>query len=290
MTNSIIPNGFIGEQYTNDVALIFKIGKTLISKKTRYQQVDIVKTETYGKILFLDKLLMKTDKDGHIINEMIVNIPMRTGIKKKKVLVVGGGEGFTTMHLLQYPELEKIDVIDIDREFVEIAKKYYPNPTASFNNPKVTLNLIDGLEFIKKTQEIYDVIFVTSTDPAGLSAPLFTEEFYNFCFQKLSPDGMFMTDAYMPYYKFGEIDYVYMYKKVSRLYKITKLYNCVVPTFPGGLFSFVIGSKKYDPETDIRQDAPKIKTKYYNRDLHTACFKLPQFMLDEIKTISSHLL
>lgn len=285
MSTSIIPNKFIGEQYTDDVALIFKVGKTLVNKKTKYQQVDIVDTKTYGKILFLDKLLMKTDKDGHIINEMIVHIPMRTGKSKKRVLVVGGGEGFTAMHLLQYSELEKIDVIDIDTEFFEIAKKYFPVPTASFRNPKVNLYNIDGLEFMRKTNEKYDVIFVTSTDPAGLSAPLFTEEFYNLCFQKLSDDGMFMTDAYMPYYKFGDIDYVYMYKKVLRLYKITKLYNCVVPTFPGGLFSFVIGSKKYDPEKDIRTDVPIIKTKYYNKELHSACFKLPQFMISALKEI-----
>lgn len=282
MSNSLIPPNCIGEQYSDDVALIFKIKNILLSKKTKFQQIDIVETETYGKILFLDKLLMKTDKDGHIINEMIVHVPMRIGLPKKKVLVVGGGEGFTATQLLQYPELEKIDLIDIDKEFVEIAKKYYPLSTNSFNNSKVVLYSIDGLEFMRKSQEKYDVIFVTSTDPAGLSAPLFTEEFYKLCYQKLNNDGLFMTDAYMPFYKFGEIDYVYMYKKVSGLYPITKLYNCIVPTFPGGLFSFVIGSKKYDPENDIRKDIPNIKTKYYNERLHSGCFKLPQFMVDAL--------
>jgi len=82
--NKIIPSDCVGEQYADDVALIFKPAKTLISQKTKYQQVDIIETETYGKILFLDNLLMKTDKDGHIVNEMIVHIPMRTGSVKKK--------------------------------------------------------------------------------------------------------------------------------------------------------------------------------------------------------------
>lgn len=286
MNNSIIPKNFIGEQYADDVALIFKPLKTLVSKKTKYQQVDIVQTDTYGKILFLDKLLMKTEKDGHIINEMITHIPMRSGGKKKKVLVVGGGEGFTAMHLLQYSELDQIDVIDIDKEFVSTAKKYFSTSTASFNNPKVHLHNVDGLEFMRNSKDVYDVIFVTSTDPAGLSAPLFTKEFYDLCYSKLTSDGMFMTDAYMPFYKFGEIDYVYMYNKVASLYKITKLYNCVVPTFPGGLFSFVIGSKKFDPEVDLRSDVPQVKTKYYNKEIHSGCFKLPQFMRDELnKTI-----
>lgn len=226
---------------------------------------------------------MKTDHDGHIINEMIVHIPMRTGFKKKKVLVVGGGEGFTATDLLNYPELEKIDVVDIDSEFVEIAKQFWPEKTKAFDSPIVRLHNIDGLEFIRKTEEIYDVIFVTSTDPSGLSKPLFSEEFYELCYKKLSPEGIFMTDAYMPFYNLGEIDYAYMYHKVAKYYKITKLYNCVVPSFPGGLFSFVIGSRKYDPEVDLRIDAPNIKTKYYNSDLHKACFKLPQFMKDRVE-------
>lgn len=74
----------MGEQYTDDVALIFKIKKVLISQKTKYQKIDIINTDTYGKILFIDNLLMKTDKDGYIINEMIVHVPMMTGQKKKE--------------------------------------------------------------------------------------------------------------------------------------------------------------------------------------------------------------
>ncbi|PKM91901.1 MAG: hypothetical protein CVU81_03375, partial [Euryarchaeota archaeon HGW-Euryarchaeota-1] len=261
--NTIIPKGCIGEQYADDVALIFKVKKVLVQTKTKYQKVDIAETDYWGKILFLDNLLMKADKDGHIINEMIVHPVMLTGKKKKKVLVVGGGEGFTATELLKYPYIEQIDIVDIDGEFVEIAKKFYPEKTKAFDDPKVSLIITDGLEFIRQTKETYDIIFVTSTDPSGLSSPLFTNTFYELCYEKLSIDGLFMTDAYMPFYKFGDIDYCYMYKKISKYYKISKLFLCCVPTFPGGLFSFVIGSKKYDPEKDYCPFDFEIKTKYY---------------------------
>ena len=49
MFNSIIPEGLIGEQYTKDVALIFKPEDILISTKTKYQKVDIVKTDYYNE-------------------------------------------------------------------------------------------------------------------------------------------------------------------------------------------------------------------------------------------------
>ena len=283
MADSIIPKGYIGEQYTDDVALIFKIKEMLISKKTKYQKIDIIQNDTYGKILFIDDLLMKTDKDGHIINEMITHVPMMTGRKKKKVLIIGAGEGFTATELLKYPYIEQIDVIDIDEEFVEISKKIYPEKTKAFENEKVKLTIMDGLEYIKNTKKTYDVMFVTPTDPASLSSPLFTDEFYRLCFERLAEDGIFMTDAYMPFYKFGDVDYKYMQKKLSKFYKICKLYLCCVPSFPGGLFSFVIGSKQSDPETDVNAFDFPMKTKYYNKEFHKAAFKLPQFMIENFK-------
>ena len=87
MFESIIPEGLIGEQYTKDVALVFKPEDVLISTKTKYQKVDIVKTDYWGQILFLDNLLMKTEKYGETLNEMIIHPIMNTGRKKEKVLV-----------------------------------------------------------------------------------------------------------------------------------------------------------------------------------------------------------
>ena len=169
MFDSIIPNSCIGEQYADDVALIFQPTKRSVSVKTKYQKVDIVQTPYWGQILFLDNLLMKTDKDGHIINEMIVHPIMLTGNKKKKVLVVGGGEGFTASLLLKYPYIEQIDVIDIDGEFVEICKEHYPEQMKCLEDDRVNLIVQDGLEYMRLTDEVYDAIFTTPTDPLSLS-------------------------------------------------------------------------------------------------------------------------
>lgn len=279
----IVPPGFFGEQYAEDVALIFKPKKVLISAKTRYQKVDIIETDYWGKVLFLDNLLMKTDKDGYIINEMIVHPVMLTGPKKKKILVVGGGEGFTATELLKYPYVEKIDVVDIDGEFVEICKKIYPEKMECLNDPRVKLIVEDGLEYMRRTDEVYDAILTTPTDPLTLSDPLFVKEYYSLCRERLSFEGILQTDAYMPFYKYGNIDYAYIRKTLAEFFPIAKIYTCTVPTFPGGLFSFGFASKKFDPEKDFRGFDFSVKNSYYNADLHSASFKLPQFMLEKIR-------
>ncbi len=283
MFTSIIPEGFFGEQYSEDVALIFKSENILLSTKTKYQKVDIIKTKYWGQILFLDNLLMKTEKDGHIINEMIVHPIMMTGTKKKKALIVGGGEGFTATLLLKYPYIEQIDIIDIDGEFVDICKKYYKEQMKCLDDPRVNLIVKDGLEYMRTTQEIYDVIFTTPTDPLSLSDPLFVEEYYKLCYKCLADDGIYETDAYMPFYKYGNIDYAVIQKNMAKFFPISKIYVATIPTFPGGMFAFGIASKKYDPIANQEEFDFEIETKYYNKDIHKSSFVLPQFMLDRIK-------
>lgn len=283
MFTSIIPLECIGEQYADDVALIFKPTERLVRVKTKYQKVDIVKTDYWGQILFLDNLLMKTDRDGYIINEMIVHPVMLTGTKKKKVLVVGGGEGFTATLLLKYPYIEQVDIIDIDGEFVEICKKYYPEQMKCLDDPRVNLIIQDGLEYMRRTNQVYDAIFTTPTDPLSLSDPLFVDEYYKLCHKCLTDDGIYETDAYMPYYKYGNIDYAIIQRNMAKYFSISKIYTATIPTFPGGLFSFGFGSKKYDPIIDQHKFDFNIETQYYNYDVHKSSFILPEFMKKRIE-------
>jgi len=56
-----------------------------------------------------------------------------------------------------------------------------------------------------------------------------------------------------------------------------------IPTYPGGYWSFTIGSKKYDPEQVNISTIPELDTKYYTPELHKACFVLPRYVQNLIK-------
>lgn len=285
MFESIVPKDYFWEQYSDDVALIFKPKKILVQQKTKYQKIDIIETDTYWKVMFIDNLLMKTDLDWHIINEMIVHPVMLTWKKKKKILIIWWWEWFTATELLKYPYIEKIDVIDIDKEACDIYKKFYPNQTKCFNDKKVNLIIEDWLEYLKNTEEEYDAIFTTPTDPLTISDPLFIEKYYTLAFNKLSDDWIFQTDSYMPFYKYWNIDYSYIKKLLGKLFKISKVYTATIPSFPWGLFAFTLASKKYDPEKDLNYFDFEIQNEYYNKWIHNSCFKLPEFMIKKINQI-----
>lgn len=96
-------------------------------------------------------------------------------------------------------------------------------------------------------------------------------------------NGVYETDAYMPFYRYGNIDYAVINKNISKYFPIFKIYTMTVPTFPGGLFAFGFGSKKYDPIKDQLDFDFDIKNLYYNYDIHKSAFNLPEFMKKRIE-------
>jgi spermidine synthase len=74
-----------------------------------------------------------------------------------------------------------------------------------------------------------------------------------------------------------------VFKDVSEIFPITRLYTANIPTYPSGLWTFTIGSKKHDP-LEVQADRfHEIETKYWTPQLHTAAFALPKFVSDLLK-------
>jgi spermidine synthase len=58
-----------------------------------------------------------------------------------------------------------------------------------------------------------------------------------------------------------------------------------IPTYPGVYWSFTMGSKKYDPSMVDINKIIDFDTKYYHKHLHFACFVLPKYVEDLIKSV-----
>jgi len=49
------------------------------------------------------------------------------------------------------------------------------------------------------------------------------------------------------------------------------------------MWSFTLGSKKYDPLAVAPEDIPDYETRYYTPAIHRACFAVPRFLEDRFK-------
>lgn len=269
------------EFQTPSVGITCKTRKTYHTEKTEFQELALIETEQFGRMLVLDGTVQTTIEDEFVYHEMISHVPLFTHKNPKKVLVIGGGDGGAIREIIKHPSVEKAVLCEIDGRVIEVSKEYLPEISCALSDKRVEVLVADGIKYVKENKGEFDVILVDSTDPVGPAVGLFAVDFYRFIYEALKEDGIFVAQTESPFFHKDLIKRVY--KDVSSIFPITRLYTCAIPTYPSGYWSFTMGSKKYDPlETDISQ-IPEIDTKYYSPQIHKAVFALPKFVADLVK-------
>ncbi len=156
--------------------------------------------------------------------EEFAHIPMLFHHNPKDVLIISGGAGGVINEILKYKTVNKIDYAEIDPLLLEAIRKF-PTPLTEYemNNPKVSIEYLDGRLFLKQTSKKYDMIFVGFSEPSNLQVNrLFTKEFFNEVSTKLNEYGILIIT--LP----GSL--VYVGNELKNLNKC--IYNSLTEIFP----------------------------------------------------------
>lgn len=270
------------EKQTKSFGITAKIKQTLHTEQTEFQKLDMVETEEFGNMLILDGMVMTTQKDEFVYHEMVAHVPLFTHPNPENVLVVGGGDGGVIREVLKHPSVKKATLVEIDGKVIEYSKKFLPEIAGKLEgDSRVEVKVGDGFMHIAESENEYDVIMVDSTEPVGPAVNLFTKGFYAGISKALKEDGLFVAQTDNPWFTPDLIRTVF--KDVKEIFPITRLYTANVPTYPSGLWTFTIGSKKYEPLEVSDERFHEIETKYYTKELHKAAFVLPKFVGDLTK-------
>jgi spermidine synthase len=267
--------------HTPDVKISIRVDRQLYSGQSEFQRIDVYDSPEFGRFLTLDGYMMLTEKDEFIYHEMIVHVPMAVHPNVRRVLVIGAGDGGAVRELTRYASIEHIDMVEIDRQVVEVCRQYLPQTACSFEDPRVHLYFEDGLKFIRSREDEYDLIIVDSTDPFGPGEGLFTKEFYGNCYRALHEDGIMVNQHESPFYDGDALACKRAHKRIVESFPISRVYQAHIPTYPSGHWLFGFASKKYHPVEDLRADEWKklgIDTKYYTTKLHQGAFCLPAYV------------
>jgi spermidine synthase len=108
----------------------------------------------------------------------------------RRVLLIGFGSGMTASALASYPELERLDVVEIEPAVISAAPLLTQLNRNVLQDPRVHVTLDDARNFLFTTRERYDLIVSEPSNPwiAGV-ATLFTREFYRAAQARLVPGG-----------------------------------------------------------------------------------------------------
>ncbi|WP_054951153.1 polyamine aminopropyltransferase [Numidum massiliense] len=264
------------EKQTPQLGITMKVAQTLHTEKSAYQQIDILETEQFGRMLVLDGMVMTTEVDEFVYHEMIAHVALHTHPHPENVLVVGGGDGGVIREVIKHPGVKRATLAEIDRRVVELSRQYLPQISSGLSDERVTVQFVDGVRHIEEYANAYDVIIIDSTEPVGAAVGLFQKPFYEGVFRALKADGIMAAQTESPWFNRDLIRGVY--RRVSEVFPLARLYAANVPTYPSGLWTFTIGSKTYDPLAVDPESLPLLDTKYYTPALHRACFQLPEFV------------
>ena len=272
---------WFSELHTPNVKLSIRVDRQLYSGQSEFQRIDVFDSPEFGRFLALDGYMMLTEKDEFIYHEMIVHVPMAVHPHVRRVLVIGAGDGGVIRELCRYDDIEQIDMVEIDPQVVEVCREYLPQTACSLDDPRVKIYYEDGLRFIRRCEDLYDLIIVDSTDPFGPGEGLFTREFYGNCFKALKEDGIMVNQHESPFYDQDAIAMQRAHQRIVESFPFSRVYQAHIPTYPSGHWLFGFSTKKYHPLRDLdekRWNARGIKCRYYTTTLHKGAFYVPAYV------------
>jgi len=143
----------------------------------------------------------------------------------RNALVIGGaGYSYPKDFLDKFPEAN-LDVVEIDPEMTEIAKKYFNLK----DNPRLTIYHADSRVFLNNTSKKYDAIYVDAFSGITVPYQLTTLEAINNMKKALNPGGVIITNTVSPidgpYNKFFASEY----KTYKECFSQVKIFPVMYP-------------------------------------------------------------
>ncbi|MBP1964486.1 polyamine aminopropyltransferase [Paenibacillus aceris] len=264
-----------------DMEVGYKVEALLHYERSPFQEISIVDTQGFGRMLVLDGTPQVTTKDGFIYNEMITHIAMTTHREPKRVGMIGGGDCGPSREALKYESVEQIDVVEIDQQVIEVCRRWMTKDSGDEREACIRMIYRDGYKWIQEQKNNLDVLLIDRSDPYGPATSLYKQQFYQYVYDSLTEDGIVVFQSGSPFYNTSILKNTV--RSLSKLFPIVHPYVCSIPTFPGGIWSFVVASKKWDPlQADLTR-LPCKDTKYIDPETFLASFVLPKYIKNILK-------
>ena len=259
-------------------------GDPLVDRQSDFQHIQVFDSVANGRVLVLDGILQLTDRDENAYSEMLVHPPVFEHGAVRRVLIVGGGDGAVAQEVLKHPGVERVDLVDIDAQVVDVAKEFFAHVhKGAFDDDRLTFYPEDAFEFLGSTPAgTYDLAIADRPDPVGPAQSLFANDFYSRLQSALAGRGVGVFQTGCPFYQGQELSETH--KLLSGVFQNAGVYVTVVPTYTGGFMALTWGANglelgSADPVAVHRAvETSGIQSDYYNADMHTGAFALPEWM------------
>ena len=282
MTKSKRKISWFTDMAYGDIQLSYRITNQLFKERSSYQEIIIVQSPTFGRILILDGIVQLTERDEYIYHEIMAHVPFLTHGRVRDTLIIGGGDGGILREVLKH-DIDNAILVEIDEHVISTCREFLPFISdGAFDDKRVNVVIGDGLKYLANVKDKYDLIIVDSTDRQGPGQALYTESFYRLCQHRLRPNGILVNQNGVPFLYPNHITLTY--RRRRKHFSTTSFFVAPVPSIYGGYFSFgwATNSRQALKVSNAilrrRFFSAKLETKYYTPEMHQACIALPKFL------------
>ena len=274
-----------------DLAIMLRVREVLYSGQTAYQKVELLDSEVFGRSLVLDGKTQSTERDEHVYHEALVHPSMLLHPEPRNVFIGGGGEGGTLREVLAHPTVQRVVMLDLDREVVELCRQYLPNHhQGSFDDPRVDLQHHDARDYLENTQESFDVMIMDLVDPleGGTAYRLYTEEYYRIVKSRMNPGGILVTQSGPAGLLSFHECFTTIHNTLANAFQYVAPSQVHVPAFQT-LWGLVLASDSLLPQmsedqvNDLVEQRINKTLRFYDGETHRNMFALPKYLREGIK-------
>jgi spermidine synthase len=258
----------------------------VVEQESRYQRIKIFDTVANGRVMVLDDIVQITTRDESAYAEMLTHLPLLEHGRCERVMIVGGGDLSIAEEALKHKGVKEVVLVDIDGKVVELCREHFGAINAkAFKDKRLIIEIADAFEYLgrKETKARFDLIVADRPDPVGPGKALFGDTFYARVRGALRPGGFATFQTGVPFYQPWEITEAL--NDLAAYFPQSGLYLTVVPSYIGGFMALSwagmnkpLGTPAGIRVAAARFDASKLKTDYYNPEIHAAAFAFPEWI------------
>ena len=231
--------------------------ENIIAKgKTPFQEYLFFESKMHGVCISLDGDIQSCESDEHMYHEALVHPAMLAHPNPKTVLIMGGGEGATAREVLAHKSVEKVVMVDIDEEFVELCKTHISSwGESAFSDERLEVLYMDINEYLATCSEKFDIVIGDLIDVDDWDSPaafLYGEGLYKTIKPLLNPNAIIATQG-------GALDtqestnHKHIREMMGRVFGDVRSYGVIVPSFYH-LWGYVIASDDLSViDTNLRE-------------------------------------
>lgn len=280
---STAENSRLDERLSEDAGVYFMASKKIVSVQSPYQLIEVFDTPELGKLMRIDGGNMLSERDEFFYHENFIHPAAIIHPAPQSALIIGGGDGGSAEELLKHPSIKAVTLCELDQAVIDVAKVHFHSVHHDiFSHAKIDLRIGDGAQYVESTTDLFDLVYLDLTDPAGLAEALYTQKFYRDCKQVLNEGGALSLHIGSPFSHPARVK--------SSIENLRIVFNIVTPYFVhipayGATWGFAVASDHLRPagigaaEIDLRLNQRAIGDRqFYNGETHRAMLALPEYI------------